>query len=248
MSQPTVEEIRLVTPEMLSDLPVPVQRYMEWSGVVGKPWIHTARIKQAGRFRQGFDKPWMPMSAEQVFTVEPPGMVWNARFKMFGLPLMRGRDEYQNGQGHMVGKMAGLFTLFDDRSEYLTLGTLTRFLSEIIWFPTAYLSDYINWTAVDDHSAEVAITDHGRTVSGRMFFDGIGRPTRFETMRYMENQGDFRLTPWFTPNKEYGVRDGLNIPIFGQVGWKLPEGELIYGDFEIVEAEYNRPGDFHKHA
>ena len=73
-----------VTPEMLQQLPEPVQRYMNWTGVVGKPWTRTAYVRQSGRFRQGFDKPWMPMAAEQVFTVDPPGMVWQARFKMFG--------------------------------------------------------------------------------------------------------------------------------------------------------------------
>lgn len=236
------EEI-IVTSDMLAGLPEPVQRYMTWSGVVGKPWIYTAYIKQSGRFRQGFDKPWMPMTAEQVFTTNPPGMVWNAKFKMYGLPLMRGRDTYKDGQGHMFGKAAGLFTIFDDRSEYLTLGTMTRLLSEMIWFPTAYLSDYITWTAVDDHSADVAMTDHGRTVSGRMYFDDIGRPTTFESMRYMGDKDTYTLTPWFTPNKEYGMRDGLTIPVLGHVGWRLPEGDLIYGDFAIDKAEYNRPGD-----
>jgi hypothetical protein len=243
MNAETNKNAGIVTEEMLAHLPEPVQRYMNWTGVVGQPWIYTARIKQAGRFRQGFDKPWMPMAADQVFTIDPPGMIWNARFKMYGLPLMRARDVYKAGQGHMFGKLAALITIFDDRGEYLTLGTMTRFLSEIIWFPIAYLSDYITWTAVDDHSADVAMTDHGRTVSGRMFFDDLGRPTNFETMRYMGNQGEFVLTPWFTPTKEYGLRGGLNIPVLGSVGWRLPEGELIYGDFEIVEAEYNQPGD-----
>jgi hypothetical protein len=113
----------------------------------------------------------------------------------------------------------------------------------MIWFPTAYLSDYITWTAVDDHSADLALTDHGRTVSGRMFFDDLGRPTNFEALRYMGDNDTYTLRPWFTPIEEYGIRDGLNIPVLGYVGWRLPEGELIYGDFAIDKAEYNRPGD-----
>jgi len=72
---------------MLDPLPEPVQRYMRWTEVVGKPWIRTAHIRQEGVFRLAADKPWMSMRAEQVFTVDPPGFVWQARFKMFGLPL-----------------------------------------------------------------------------------------------------------------------------------------------------------------
>jgi hypothetical protein len=243
MIQESLATGKIVTEDMLAHLPEPVQRYMAWSGVIGRPWIYTAYVKQTGRFRQGLDKPWMPMSAEQVFTVDPPGMVWNARFKMYGLPLMRARDSYRDGQGHMFGKAAGLFTIFDDRSEKLTLGTQTRLLSEMIWFPTAYLSDYITWTAVNDHAADVTLTDHGRSVTGRMFFDDLGRPKTFETMRYMGDRDTYTLTPWHTPNLEYGLRGGLNIPVRGTVGWALPEGELTYGDFTIVKAEYNRPGD-----
>jgi hypothetical protein len=228
---------------MLARLPEPVQRYMNWTGVVGRPWIRTAYVKQSGRFRQGFDKPWMPMAAEQIFTIDPPRMLWQARFKMFGLPLMRARDSYRDGRGHMFGKAAGLLTIFDEQGEELTQGTLTRYLSEMIWFPIAYLGDNITWTAVDEQSADVSLSDQGRTASGRMFFDELGRPTTFETVRYMGVDGGYRLTPWQTPNREWGERDGLNIPIRGEVLWVLPEGMLTYGDFHIDAVAYNRPGD-----
>ena len=234
---------QVVSEAMLAHLPDPVQRYMRWTDVVGKPWIHTAYVRQEGRFRQGFDKPWMPLKAEQVFTVDPPGLLWNARFWMFGLPLMRACDTYKNGQGHMFGKAAGLFTLFDDRSEKLTTGAQMRYLSEMIWFPIAYLGDNVTWISVDDMSADVSLSDHGRVVGGRMRFDGESRPQSFDTTRYMEVKGEYILTPWFTSNLEYGERDGLNIPVTCHVSWKLSEGELTYGEFNIVEVVYNRPGD-----
>lgn len=243
MNQQTTNSELIVTLGTINRLPEPVQRYMHWTGVVGKPWIRTARVRQEGKFRLGADRPWMPMKAEQVYTIDPPGMEWRARFKMFGLPLFRANDSYRDGQGHMFGKAAGLFTLFDDRSEKLTLGTQIRYLSEMIWFPIAYLGDHITWTAIDDRSADVALTDHGRTVSGRMFFDEFGRPVTFETMRYREMNGEYVLAPWHTPNLEYGQRGGLNIPVRGEVYWIMPEGKLTYGDFKIIEVEYNRPGD-----
>ena len=34
-----------VTHEMLQHLPEPVQRYMNWTGVVGKPWTRTAYVR-----------------------------------------------------------------------------------------------------------------------------------------------------------------------------------------------------------
>ena len=75
---------RLVTADMLRDLPEPVQRYMAYTGVLGKPWIETVRIKYAGRFRMSADKPWMPIRAEQSYTTKPPAFRWKAQFKMAG--------------------------------------------------------------------------------------------------------------------------------------------------------------------
>ena len=65
----------MVTPEMLKDLPQPVQRNLDYIGVVGKPWVDTVHLKQTGRFRQGLERPWMPMVAEQSYTTNPPGFV-----------------------------------------------------------------------------------------------------------------------------------------------------------------------------
>ena len=97
----TLENDRLVTDEMLLNLPEPVQRYMAYTGVVGKPWINTVHLQQTGKFRLGFDRPWMPMTAKQWYTTNPPAFVWNARFKIAGLPLLRARDKYESGQGYM---------------------------------------------------------------------------------------------------------------------------------------------------
>ena len=91
MDKKPTKSQRLVTPEMLQDLPEPVRRYLTYTGVVGKPWIDTVYLKQAGRFRQGADRPWMPLSAEEYYTTDPPALVWNARFKVAGLPLLRAR-------------------------------------------------------------------------------------------------------------------------------------------------------------
>jgi hypothetical protein len=101
----------------------------------------------------------------------------------------------------------------------------------------------VTWTAVDERSADVALTDHGRAARGRMFFDELGRPLTFEAMRYKEDKGEYTLLPWHTPMMEWGERGGLNIPVRGTVHWIMPEGKLTYGDFSIVEVVYNRPGE-----
>ena len=121
----------------------------------------------------------------------------------------------------------------------MTQGTLIRYLSEMIWFPVAYLGDNVTWTAVDEQSADVALSDHGRIASGRVMFDR-GRPTSFETMRY---GGRWRVHIAAVARGQPRVRprDGLNIPVRCDVSRILSEGLLTHGEFHIVEVAYNRP-------
>ena len=91
MGQGAAQTQRLITSEMLHDLPEPVRRYMEFTGVVGTPWIDSVHLKQTGRFRLGPDRPWMPLVAQETYTTDPPSLTWNARFKVAGLPLLRHR-------------------------------------------------------------------------------------------------------------------------------------------------------------
>ena len=232
---------RIVTADMLRHLPEPAQRYLNYTGVVGKPWTDTVRIKYTGWFRLAADKPWLPIQAEQVYTTNPPAFQWRARFKMFGLWLMRARDTYQHGHGHMFGKIAGLISVFDARGPEIDQGTMLRYLNEMIWFPIALLSDYITWQAVDDHSFDVTFTDGGQSVTARFVVDALGRLTNFITQRYRENKGTYTLDRWETPMTDWRQLGGLNLPICGQAVWKLPTGDLPYADLTITEVEYNVP-------
>jgi Family of unknown function (DUF6544) len=242
MEKYTASSSRLITGEMIRNLPEPVQRYMTFSGVVGKPWIDSVRLRQRFKFRLGPDKRWMPMSAVQTYTTNPPGFVWKAHLRIAGLPLMSASDRYEAGHGYMVGRLAGLFTLFDESGQEFDQGALSRYLSEMVWFPAAFLGENITWQAIDDRSVHVTISDRGQSVSGRLFFDDAGRPVNFATMRYyFKSKDDIQLQPWSTPMAGYGLRGGLNIPVRAKAMWNLPSGDYAYWDGKITEVEYNRP-------
>src|SRR5690349_16698292 len=87
-------ESTVITEPDLAGLPPPVQRYLTYSGVPGKPRIETVRLSYEGKFRTGAGKPWLLISATQVYTTNPPGFLWKARFKFAGLPFMVGTDTY----------------------------------------------------------------------------------------------------------------------------------------------------------
>jgi hypothetical protein len=241
MNTPVNTNTRIVTADMLNHLPEPAERYLNYTGVVGQPWINTVRLKYTGLFRLAADKPWMPIKAEQFYTVNPPGFHWKARFKTFGLWMVSGSDTYKAGHGHMFGKVAGLYTIFNARGPELDQGTMMRYLNEMTWFPIALLNDYVTWQAVDDRSFDVTFTDCGKSVTARCIVDEMGRLTNFVTKRYRENKGSYTFDTWTTPLTEYGKLAGLNLPIRGQAVWKLSTGDLPYADLKLTEIEYNGP-------
>lgn len=233
-----VSEPRVVTARDVEHLPPPVRRWLEVSGAVGRPMAATVRLTQRGEMRAGADKAWMPVSAEQTFTVDPPGFVWRVRAKMKGLPIT-GRDRFADGRGHMLIKVASLVPVADATGPEVDQGTLLRFLGEIIWFPSAALSPAITWQAIDATSARATMAFAGVTASAVFGFDDRGRFNRLTADRYMSAPGGSRLEKWVIPITEWRVVRGIEMPVRGNAIWKLAEGDFDYYRWEILDVEAN---------
>jgi hypothetical protein len=231
---------RIVTEDMLKDLPEPVRRYLTYTGIVGKPLAQTVYIKQQGQMHPGAELPWIPLDFETYYSVEPPGFVWDGTMHVGPLPLARARDLYRNGTGNMLVKAASLVTVVDGKGEEMDLGSMMRFLSEMVWFPSAFLSDNISFEPVDNSSARVTFTHRGRSVSGTLYIDEEGRLTNFVAKQYRTVGGGYELTPWSTPITGYGEFAGLKLPVKGRAVWHLKDGDLEYINSAIIELEYNR--------
>lgn len=235
----STSERALVTEDMLGDLPEPVQRYLRYTGIVEKPFVRTARLEQKGSMYLGSKQGWVPLDAEEHYTVQPPGFVWDVTIHKGPLPIARGRDMYAGGEGRMLIKAGSLFTVVDDKGPEMDQGSMMRYLSEMIWFPTAFLDDKISFEPVDDESARVTLTDGGKSVSATMYFDEEGKVTDFVAKRYRTVEGGYDLETWSAPVYEYGELAGLKLPLRGGAVWKLPEGDLKYADITITHLEYN---------
>lgn len=230
----------LVTAEMLQRLPPPVQRYLTYSGVIGRPIVRSARLEMTGRIRPAEQQPWMELEADEFYTVSPPAFTWHATTKMAGLPLVRVRDSYIEGEGGLQVSLLGLFTMEDARGADVNQASLMRYLNEIMWFPTAFLGDDVTWKAIDDHSARVTLTDRAETVSALLTFDEEGRLTNFAGERYYNAGTDQSvLLPWSTPITAYGEFDGLRLPRSGRGVWHQDSGEFTYVELEVTAIQYD---------
>ncbi len=228
----------------IKELPDNVQNWLKNSNVLGKEKIYYVRLRQKANMRLGRDKSWMPVDAEQYFTVRKPGFIWKARIKASPFFHIVGRDKYLNGEGNMLIKMMSLVTISDSSGPEMDQGTLLRFLAESVWFPTAALEDYIEWEELDSKSAEATMSYGDITAAGTFRFNDEGEVVRFEADRYRESGGSYTKERWVIDIDEHRVMKGVKIPTKGRITWKLDSGDFTWFEFEITDIDYNDPNIF----
>lgn len=238
--QPRKQKQVIVTEAMLQKFPAPVKRYLLYTGVIGKPIVQTVRLKQTGKIRKDAKQPWMNFEAKQYYSVNPPGFVWVAHMKFFGLPLVRVRDYYLEGTGSILVKALSLFTIGNSAGKEMGQGAMMRYLNEMMWFPSAFLGENISFEPIGDNSSRVTLRDMGKSVTATMYFDNEGRLINFTAPRYRDmGNNKFDLENWSTPIREYGEFEGLKLPRAGAGVWNLKEGDLEYINLSITDLEYN---------
>ncbi|MBW2618988.1 MAG: hypothetical protein JRC92_08950 [Deltaproteobacteria bacterium] len=219
-------------------MPEPIQRWLRYSQVIEKERTTAVRLKQKGYFRQKEDQEWMPFKAEEYYTTDPPAFLWAATVKTAPMLSIKGRDRYYEGKGNMFFKLLSLVTVVNASGSEVDQGTLLRYLNEIMWFPSAALSDYIQWEHIDSNSAEATMSYQGVTVSAIFYFNERGELTNMIAERYRDIGGQFVLEKWSTPISEYGEVKGIRIPTKGEGVWKLSSGDFSYIKLEIIDIEY----------
>lgn len=231
---------KAITAADVEPLPPPVRRWLAKSGVVGKPIPRVVRLKQRGDLRTAPEQHYMQAEAEQYFRTDEPGFVWRVRTRMKGLPIA-GRDSYRDGRGHMLITIAGLVHVVDAADDKIDHGTLLRYLGEMTWFPAAALRPYVRWEEIDDRSARSIMAWGGVEATAIWRFDDQDRAVGMEADRYLGGGGEAKLERWVVRATAFGERDGVIIPVEGEVTWRLADGDFTYYRWQIPELQYDRP-------
>ena len=235
-------QLGAITEAQLLGLPEPVQRYLRYVQVVGKAPIRTVRLTQQGFMRMQPGQKWLPMVAEQYFTTTPPAFLWHTTIHPFPLVSISATDRFSDGHGSMRIQLWSAIPMGNAREPEMDQGELQRYLLEMAWFPTAWLSDAIEWQAIDAHSVKATIHHQGVTASGVLHVNEQGQLTRLTADRYREEHGHYRLDPWTAQSSEYEEVGGMRIPTRSEVTWHLASGDFTWFRFKITEIEYNQSG------
>jgi hypothetical protein len=223
-------------------LPAPVQRYLRLVLKGDQPLVLTVDIRHSGTFNAGESgEQWSPFTSVQRVVTRRPGFVWDARIAMFPGVAVRVHDAFVAGEGLLHASAMGLFTVADLRgTPEVAQGELMRFAAETAWYPTALLpSEGARWESVDDRSAKLTLRDGPTSVTLLFRFDaqGLVASVRSES-RQRAVAGGSVATPWEGRWSDYELREGMLVPMRGEVAWMLPEGPKPYWRGQVTGIGY----------
>ena len=226
----------------LEDLPAPVRRYFRAVLEEGQPMVAGVRVQHTGTFNMGeTTEQWKPFTSNQKVVTQRPGFDWDGRVAMMpGVPV-RVHDAYVTGEGILHASVLGLFPVVDMRgTSDVAKGQLMRFFAEATWYPTALLpSQGVRWEAKDDRSAYATLTEGNISITMLFTFNerGLIDTVRAEA-RGRAVGGKVVPTPWHGRVWNYEERDGMRVPLDGEVAWLLAEGAKPYWRGHITELDY----------
>jgi hypothetical protein len=231
-------QTRTYDPKEIESLPAPVQRFFRAVLKDGQAIVKTVNLAQQGQINMSETAAkWCPFTATQFVMTQRPGFDWDARIQMVpGLSAFV-HDAYVLGAGNLHASLVGLVTMADlHGSSSAAQGELLRYFAEMPWYPTALLpSQGVGWEAIDDTSARGTLTDGDTTVSLVFRFNPEGP---IATIWAASRDRGLVPTRWEGRFWHYALRDGMQIPLEGEVAWHPSEGVWPYWRGQVTELSY----------
>jgi hypothetical protein len=228
----------------LAPLPVPVQRYLRRSGVIGQPRVHNFRARLHGRIRQGPESRWMPYTAEQHNSVDEPARLFYMDASMLLVPFQV-LHRYVGASATMRAKVVGVVPVADMAGPEATQAeTVTLFNDMCIMAPATLIDPAITWDETDGRTVRASFTNAGHTIRAELVFNEAGELTNFWSDDRRRASADGRtLDPvrWSTPVGSYRAFGSIRLASRGEARWHEEGGEYAYIELELDEVAYNVP-------
>ncbi len=233
-------QIEALNSDEIDDLPVIVQKWLNYSGVVEKPKISNVFLTQDLQLKfKPEQEEWNFGTSEQYFTIQPPAFNWDIKTQMNPLMSVIGRDKFENGKAEMLIKLFALIPVADAKNdEKVNQSALQRFLAEMVWFPSAALSEYLTWEEIDEFSAKATMKYNGTKGSGIFYFNEMGQFEKFVTMRF-KDPNDSEPVEWKVVANKTEERNGIKIPTECEAIWNLESEQWTWLKVKIKHIEYN---------
>ena len=235
------QDTNLITEEDLATLPIPIARYIRFSGLIGLKKISTMRIVHSGAFKPGANKKFMPVKGEYSLTTKKPSFSWFGKVEMVPGLTVSAFDSYYNGHGRMIVKLLSTFKIVDVDSKEIGLSAFGRCVAEMTLVPSFFLDNKkVKWLSSDSTKAECQITDLDLIANAQLYFNKNGSLDKIVVDRYFDrDNGEATLEKFTAKGQDIKDFNGLKLGSVVDGYWNLKEGDLHYVHFIIEKVEFN---------
>lgn len=221
----------------IQHLPITVQKYLKYVGAINKPKVRNFRIEFEGEMRDK-GKDWFKFKSVQYNFITNPSRQFFMEAKIFGVPVL-GYHNYQNVTANMDIRLFGLLAVEQAKGDELNMAeTVTVFNDLCMFAPAALIDKKIQWEIMDELSVKATFFNGSQKISAILLFNELGQLINFiSDDRYAVS--DMKRYRFSTPINNYKVINNQNIPTYGEAVWHYPDGEFVYGKFNLKKIDYN---------
>ena len=231
----------VLTDEDIQHLPAIVQKYLHYSGSVGKEKISNFRAEFSGGIRSKSTEDFMPLKSVQYNFTDKPTRLFYIVAKKKGIPA-KGIHLYKDQTAIMLIKILGFFTVVDAKGKEMNQGeTVTLFNDMCFMAPPSLIDPNIEWKEIDNITVDARFTNGNISIGATLFFNEDGKLVNFlSNDRFETTDGKtFKNYPWITPVTDYTNINGYRLPSAAKLIYKHPDEDLYYGEFNLINIEYN---------
>jgi hypothetical protein len=235
------QKMEILTEADIQHLPGIVQKYLFLTGSIGKEKVLNFRAEFKGGIRSKSTEEFMPLKSVQYNFTDKPTRLFYIVARKKGIQA-KGIHLYRDQTAIMLIKLLGLFTVADAKGKEMNQGeTVTLFNDMCFMAPASLIDRNIEWKVIDRNTVEARYTNGKITIGATLFFNEKGELVNFlSNDRYETTDGKtYKNYPWFTPVTGYINIKGYRLPSGAKLIYKHPEEDFCYGEFNLIDIEYN---------
>jgi hypothetical protein len=241
LDRTNIQKIEILTEADIQHLPAIVQKYLYYSGSIGKEKVLNFRAEFKGGIRSKSTEDFMPLKSVQYNFTDIPTRLFYIVARKKGIPAI-GIHLYKDQTAIMLIKIFGLFTVVDAKGIEMNQGeTVTLFNDMCFMAPATLIDRNIEWKVIDNKTVDAKFTNGNITIGATLFFNEEGELVNFNSNdRFETTDGKiYKNYPWITPVTGYTNIKGYRLPSGAKLIYKHPDENFCYGEFNLKCIDYN---------
>lgn len=230
-----------ITQESIDLLPLPVQKYLKFVGIIGKNKVYNFKTKITAKMKIDYNKDFVESNIVQYTFDKGLMRIFFMKMNYKGIPII-GFDSFLDGEAKLTMKVLGLFTTAYEKGKKINKAeTVTLFNDMCILAPSLLIDANVKWKTLDDYSVEAEFKNDKEVISAILLFNRDYKLINFiSNDRYYLKKGEkFKNVKWSTSINNYKIINGYNLPTKYRAYWHFDKKDFCYLKTNIDKIEYN---------